>query len=69
METPDTGPEPKYETEVIRKPERTERQTEIRSALIKPQEWVCPFCLKGNGIPEIEICKCGAVRKGDTAVK
>lgn len=27
-------------------------------------EWECPFCGNANGIPEITVCGCGAVRDG-----
>lgn len=30
-------------------------------------EWQCPYCQTGNGIPEVSVCACGAVRDGSTA--
>lgn len=30
-------------------------------------EWGCPFCGRANGIPEITVCGCGAVRDGSRA--
>lgn len=27
-------------------------------------EWECPFCQRANGVPEIDVCACGAVRHG-----
>lgn len=29
-------------------------------------EWECPSCGRANGIPEITVCACGAVRDGST---
>ena len=31
------------------------------------QAWECPFCHRGNGVPEVTECVCGAVRVGDHA--
>ena len=30
-------------------------------------EWQCPYCHVGNGVPEVTVCACGAVREGNTA--
>ena len=32
------------------------------------QAWECPVCHRGNGIPEITKCKCGATFNGDGTV-
>ena len=32
-------------------------------------EWECPWCHKGNGIPEVVVCKCYAKYEGDYASK
>ena len=29
--------------------------------------WECPYCHRGNGVPEVTECVCGAVRVGDHA--
>lgn len=29
--------------------------------------WECPYCHRGNGVPEVTECACGAVRVGDHA--
>jgi hypothetical protein len=42
---------------------------ETREALIMALAWECPFCKKMNGIPEIDVCKCGARRVGAQAIK
>lgn len=31
--------------------------------------WECPFCHRGNGVPEIEVCECGAKLDGLSATK
>jgi len=55
---------PSKEPEIVRQP-----KGETRDCQIKPQAWVCPFCGRDNGIPEIDVCKCGAKREGATATK
>lgn len=32
------------------------------------QAWECPVCKRGNGIPEVSRCKCGAVLNHDGTV-
>ena len=32
------------------------------------QAWECPVCKRGNGIPEVSKCRCGATLNGDGTV-
>lgn len=42
--------------------------TETRPILkLTTVEWECPFCHVGNGIPEISVCACEAIRDGGSA--
>lgn len=45
------------------------KSSESRDCLVMALAWECPFCRRMNGIPEIDVCKCGARRIGVKAVK
>ena len=34
-----------------------------------PLSWSCPYCLRENGTPEVQVCKCGARKAGDTVIR
>ncbi len=45
------------------------KATESRDCLVMALAWECPFCKCMNGIPEVDVCKCGARRIGVKAVR
>lgn len=57
----------KVEAPVI--PLEPKQRAEKRLVVVLPQAWSCPFCGIDNGLPEVKVCKCGAVRDGGTATK
>ncbi len=61
-----TAKPPGKEPEIIRE---FKASPETRDALIMAQAWECPFCKRMNGIPEVDVCKCGARREGTKATK
>ena len=42
--------------------EQTKKKEQRKVAVIDAVRWVCPFCGKDNGRPEIDVCACGAER-------
>ncbi len=68
MKEPELGAFPE-KPERVEPPKLGPNKSETRDCQIKPQAWVCPFCGRDNGIPEVDVCACGAERKGATANK
>jgi hypothetical protein len=46
-------------------PEKPKKALKI--VYIDAVQWVCPFCDKHNGVPEVDVCACGAARVDEIA--
>lgn len=50
------------------KPEVKQEKEPVAILVATAQAWECPVCKRGNGIPEVKKCRCGASLNGDGTV-
>lgn len=48
-------------------PEKPKKPEARQIVSIDAVQWVCPFCEKHNGVPEVDVCACGAERVDEIA--